>query len=205
MPNLLAVPCNVDGGPIVSTNDAMSTVVRLTMMVQARIAAGVAAAAALGVLLTACSGTAGTPTAAPTTGTASTSGSTGTAQAAASRTLQFPNKNLTVTLEGYDSSVDMVDFQLAVWVAGGPDDGHYAADPSDGATHRLPIAAGAKLTALSPDCTGPSAGDNPNTDGSACTVAQLVAALNDKSGAGPAKLHVNAADQIDSAQELYHP
>lgn len=176
------------------------------MIVQARIAAGVAVLAALGAL-TACSGSSGTPTAAPTTGSAPTSGNTTTAPAepAATRTLQFPNKDLTITMQSYDSSLDMVDFQLTVFVAGGPDDGHYAPDPSDTTVHRLPIAPGAKLTALSQDCTGPSAGNDPTTDGSVCTVAQFVAALTDQSAVGPAKVHVNASDQIDSAQELYHP
>ncbi|HEX4224079.1 MAG TPA: hypothetical protein VHZ97_17055 [Pseudonocardiaceae bacterium] len=176
------------------------------MIVQARIATGVAVLAALGAL-TACSGSSGTPTAASTSGSAPTSSvaTTAAARPAASRTLQFPNKSLTITMQGYDSSVKMLDFQLAVFVAGGPDDGHYSPDPSDTAVHRLSIAPNAKLSALSADCTGPSAGANPGTDGTTCTVAQFVAALTDQSGIGPAKVHVNAADQIDSAQELYHP
>ena len=180
------------------------------MIVQARIAAGIAAAAAIGGLLTACGGQAGTPSAAPATSSAPASanpaanggGSTATAQQVA---LKFPNKNLTIAMEGYDSSLRMVQFQLAVWVAGGADDGHYGDDPTDPATHRLAVAPGAKLTALSSDCTGPAAGNDPNTDGTTCTVAQFAAALTDGSAIGPAKVHVNAADQIDSAQELYHP
>jgi hypothetical protein len=174
------------------------------MIVQARIAAGIAAAAALGGLLTACGGETGQAT--PATGgvqtSANASAPTSTAQQAA---LRFPNQNMTVLTVGYDSTLKMVQFQLATWVTGGPDDGHYANDPSDPATHRLSIAPDAKLTALSPDCTGPAAGSNPNTDGTTCTVAQFTAALADGTAIGPAKVHVNASDQIDTAQELYHP
>jgi hypothetical protein len=174
------------------------------MIVQARIAAGIAAAAAIGGLLAACGGEAGQPV--PATGAAPTSANasapTSTAQQVA---LRFPNQNMTISMAGYDGTVKMVQFQLAKWVSGGPDDGHYGDDPSDTATHRLGIAPGAKLSALSPDCTGPAAGSDPNTDGTTCTVAQFAAALADGSAIGPAKVHVNANDQIDSAQELYHP
>jgi hypothetical protein len=178
------------------------------MVVQARIAAGIAAAAALGVLLTACAGPTGS--AAPSKGsapatTATAAGPVTAKQAATSDTsLQFPNKNLTVQLDGYDSTLHMVEFHLAVWVAGGADDGHYGVDPTNTGAHRLPLAPDASITSLSPLCTGASKG-NPNVDGSACTLAQLTAALLDDSGAGPAKLHVNANDQIQTAQELYHP
>ena len=175
------------------------------MIVRARYAMGIAGALAVGALLAACGGQTGTPSAAATTTAAPATAASGTASQVATRALQFPNKKLTVTVQGYNSSVKMVEFQQAVWVAGGPDDGHYGTDPHDGAVHRLAIAPNAKLTALSPDCTGPSTGDNPNTDGTGCTVAQFVTALTDGSAIGPATLHVNAADQIDSAQELYHP
>ncbi|HEY4023345.1 MAG TPA: hypothetical protein VGM75_31995 [Pseudonocardiaceae bacterium] len=50
---------------------------------------------------------------------------------------------------------------MIVRVTRGPDDGHYAPDPTTGA--------------------------NPNTNGAACTVAQFVAALTDHSGSGTAK------------------
>jgi hypothetical protein len=180
------------------------------MTVQSRIAAGIAAAAALGVLLTACSAA---PSSSPSSTSSSGQGSASTtvaanaatgAQVSANRTLQFPNKDLTVLLDGYNSAVGMVEFHRAVWVAGGPDDGHYAPDPTNSAAYRLAIAPDATLTALSQTCTGPSKG-NPNLDGWACTTTQFVAALTDRSAIGPAKLHVNASDQIQSAQELYHP
>jgi hypothetical protein len=173
------------------------------MIVQARIAAGIAAAAATGALLTACS-TAGAPTAAaPGTPSTSTAAPTSASQAS-NRVLHFPNKTVTVTLTGYDPTLHLVQFQLAVFVAGGADDGHYAPDPKDPATHRLALAPNATMTSFSPDCTG--AGGNADTpQGAACTTTQFVSALTDHSGAGPAKLHVNAQDQIDSAQGLYHP
>jgi hypothetical protein len=179
------------------------------MIVHARIAAGIAAAAALGVVLTACGGSSGAagPTASPTTDTAPAAVPAKQAATTATTTAtlsQFPNKDLTVLLDGYDSSLHVVDFHLAVWQAGGPDDGHYVVDPSNSSAHRLPIATGASLTSLSPLCTGPSKGD-PNTDGSTCTTAQFIAALLDDSGVGPATLHVNAQDQIQTEQEIYHP
>lgn len=177
------------------------------MIVQARIAAGIAAAAATGALLTACSGPAAPTAAAPSTGSApttTTAAAPTTANQASSRVLQFPDKTVTVTLTGYDPSVHMVQFQLAVFIVGGPDDGHYTADPKDPSTHRLALAPNATMTSFSPDCTGAGGGDS-GTQGAACTTTQFVSALSDDSGSGPAKLHVNAQDQIDNAQGLYHP
>ncbi|HJP75923.1 MAG TPA: hypothetical protein VJ914_16770 [Pseudonocardiaceae bacterium] len=179
------------------------------MIVQARIAAGIAAAAATGALLTACSTPAPPPAAtstgsAPTTTTAAAAATT-TANQASTHALQFPNKTVTVTLTGYDPSLHMVQFQLAVFVAGGPDDGHYSADPKDGSTHRLALAPYATMTSFSPDCTGASGANSDTPQGATCTTTQFASALSDGSGAGPAKLHVNAQDQIDTAQGLYHP
>lgn len=176
------------------------------MIVQARIAAGIAAAVAIGGLLAACGGQAGQPTAAPASSSAPASANVSAPTSTAHQiALRFPNQNLTISMTGYDAKLKMLQFTLAQWVSGGPDDGHYGDDPSDTATHRLGISPNAKLIALSPDCTGPAAGDNPNTDGRVCTVAQFAAAITDGSAIGPARIHVNAGDQIDSAEELYHP
>ena len=180
------------------------------MIVQARIAAGIAAAAATGALLTACSTPTPLPAAsagtgsAPTTTTAAAAATT-TANQASTRALQFPNTTVTVTLTGYDPTLHMVQFQLAVFVAGGPDDGHYSADPKDSSTHRLALAPNAPMTSFSPDCTGASSDNSATPQGAACTTTQFASALSDGSGSGPAKLHVNAQDQIDNAQGLYHP
>lgn len=174
------------------------------MKVQARAAAGIAAAA-LGVLLTACGSAApasSSATSRPTTASTTTPTITAHATQAAGPVPQFPNKDLMVLIDGYDANNRMVEFHLAVWKSGQVDDGTYDTDPKNPAAHRLAIAPDATLTSFSPDCT---AKGGANTDGTHCTVAQFVQALGDDSAAGPAKLHVNAADQIESVEAIYHP
>lgn len=172
------------------------------MKMQARVAAGIGAAAALGVLLTACGSAAPASSPATSTPTAATTSAPTSGAQVAGAALQFPNKDLTVLIDGYDAANRMVEFHLAVWQPGQVDDGTYNTDPHNTAAHRLAIAPDATLTSFSPDCT---AKGGTATQGTHCTLAQYIQSLGDDSGAGPAKLHVNAADQIQTVQALYHP
>jgi hypothetical protein len=128
--------------------------------------------------------------------------STGTAPSA--RALQFPLRQLRVSLTGYDDTVHMVTFVLVTWVPGGPDDGHYTPSPVNPGPHRLALAANPTITALSTVCSHGTSTTNPIIDGAPCTPAEFVQTLH----AGPDKIadvHVDATDHIDVVRELYHP
>ena len=118
---------------------------------------------------------------------------------------KFPNTKQTVMLTGYDTKLDMVEFQLTHWVPGGPNNGHYAEVAGDTATHRLPLAK--NPTVLSALSLCPSDGVTLDSDGrgnTPCTKDRLLAKLKD--GLGPiAEIKVDADDHIATVSELYAP
>lgn len=115
--------------------------------------------------------------------------------------LMFPNTNFTAALNGYDNATQMVDFEVDKWVAGGPDDGHYEADPTRSGRYRLPLAPNVHIVSVSTLCVPHEA---PDLNGVPCTAQQLITGLN-SGNTGVADIHVNSNDQIDSIKEDYVP
>lgn len=172
--------------------------------------AGVALGA--GALLSACTSQDTSAPASPTTATESpkaqpqapeATGADGSKVDESNR--KFPNTKQTVMLTGYDTKLDMVEFQLAHWVPGGPNNGHYAEVAGDTVTHRLPLAK--NPTVLSALSLCPSDGVTLDSDGrgnTPCTKDRLLAKLKD--GLGPiAEIKVDADDHIATVSELYAP
>jgi hypothetical protein len=116
--------------------------------------------------------------------------------------LKFPDTDLTVRFTGYDDTLKMVTFVRVTWIPGGEDDGHYAANTSDPAPHRLPLASNVTITSWSSDCAGSTAGAGSYH----CTAEQLVTGLEGGGGAlSVADLHVDGTDHVSTVHEIFTP
>jgi hypothetical protein len=123
------------------------------------------------------------------------------ASSAVKQILMFPNTTFTAVIESYDAAARMIDFQVQTWVPGGPDNGHYAADPSKPGIYRLPLAANVRISSVSRLCFTHS---TPNMNGTPCTAQQLITGL-EQGATGTAEVHVDATDHIDTIKEDYLP
>ncbi|GAA5155186.1 hypothetical protein GCM10023321_28100 [Pseudonocardia eucalypti] len=118
--------------------------------------------------------------------------------------LRFPNTDVTAQLVGFDAAAGMVRFQVVHRVAGGADNGHYEPDPSDSATHRLPLAARPTVLSALTLCSTEITVDDRGDGNRPCTREQLVAVLS-RGTSVLARLHVDGTDHIDRVSELYQP
>lgn len=117
--------------------------------------------------------------------------------AAAIRQLKFPNTNEQVLFTGYDTTVDMAEFQEVVQDPSAKA-AHLVPDPSDPGIHRLPMKPGTKVESFLPN--GFPFEVCPPTS---CTTDQIMqSVISHYPDAFWATIHVNAADQIDMVQQM---
>jgi hypothetical protein len=117
---------------------------------------------------------------------------------------RFAGKTLVTRLTGYNSKVDMVEFHLVHFVAGGANNGHYETLPGDPATHRLPLAKSADILSIIGICSNGMTADAQGHANKPCTKQQLVDKLSDN--ASPyAEIQVDEDDNIAKVSELYAP
>ncbi len=167
-----------------------------------RVLLAVAAAGLVGLTAAGCSSPSAAPTSpvvqATSTGapSAPATATTATAKAVAAAKLQFPNTNDDVEFTGYDAKNNMAQFHKVVQ-APGVSHADLIPDPSDPATHELPMAPGAKITSIDPN--GFPFETCPPTH---CTSDDMIASvISHENNAFFAHIHVNAGDQIDSVRQ----
>jgi predicted component of type VI protein secretion system len=169
-----------------------------------RVLLAVAAAGLVGLTAAGCASSSAAPTPAgpvaqsTTAGPATSSPATGAGApvAVAVAKLQFPNTSDDVEFTGYDAKNNMARFHKVVQAPGVPH-ADLIPDPSDPATHELPMAPGAKITSIDPN--GFPFETCPPTH---CTVDDVIASvIGHENDAFFAHIHVNAADQIDSVRQ----
>ncbi|HJP80606.1 MAG TPA: hypothetical protein VJ914_40415 [Pseudonocardiaceae bacterium] len=168
-----------------------------------------AAVGALGLAAAGCTSSA-TPSSAPAQSAPATSASAGPStvtsspatpstpsavQAVTAEKLKFPNTTATVEFLGYDETNKMPKFQKVTQDPTAP----YAdliPDPQDPAVHELPLAPGTDVTPIDP--SGFPFETCPPLN---CTSDDIVRNVMSHTTLW-AKIHVNAADRIDSVREI---
>jgi hypothetical protein len=129
---------------------------------------------------------------------------TASASPAASKELRFAGKTLTVGMTGYDTKLDMVQFQLVQYIRGGEDNGHYEPDDADPGRHRLPLAGEPAILSVISICSTGLTADSQGHANKPCTKDQLVKALTNVVPLF-AQLEVDSTDHITKVSELYTP
>lgn len=176
----------------------------------------VTAATLIGLTVAACQTTGHSAAAPPTTSTTPTTtaaenrvsappaaarpaGASTAVNAAPTRKLKFPNTSADVVFTRYDSKNKLVAFQKVVQDPTSRA-AHLVPDPSDPATHELPMAHGTNVKSIDPN--GFPFETCPPV---ACTVDDVMeSVILHNNGAFWAHIHVNAEDQIDFvAQSAY--
>jgi hypothetical protein len=110
--------------------------------------------------------------------------------------LKFPNTDFTVLFTGYDGNKELVEFKKVVQDPQSRG-AHLVPDPADPATHRLPMAKDANVKSIDPN--GFPFETCPPTGCSGYKIMESV--IGHFNNAFYAHIHVNAADQIDSANQ----
>jgi hypothetical protein len=111
--------------------------------------------------------------------------------------LRFPNTTLAVQLVGYDGSLQMVEFRKVVGEKTDDGTGHlstsyFEPDPTDRATHRLPLAPGADITATGAEICPPQH----------CTAEMAITNLLSHEGQPCAVIRVDGSGRIDQVNEV---
>ncbi|MFE9324657.1 hypothetical protein ACIHDR_17440 [Nocardia sp. NPDC052278] len=114
--------------------------------------------------------------------------------------LMFPNTTFFAAPDSFDASTQMLIFHVRKHVAGGPNNGHFEADPDRPQQYRLLLAAGVRIASVFSLC---SPNDPVLTPEKSCSKAEFTADLPKYHGV--LQLHVDATDHIDAIEEQYQP
>jgi hypothetical protein len=112
----------------------------------------------------------------------------------------FPNTTFFADPDSFDASTQMLLFHVRKHVAGGPNNGHFEADPDRPQQYRLPLADGVRIASVFSLC---SPNDPVLTPKKSCSKAEFTADLPKYHGV--LQLHVDITDHIDAIEEQYQP